>query len=117
MICSVLGRKGFGHTIELQRETLECMFGTIIPCMTGAGVRAQLDSLVANADGGFEGYGQQHAWAQKSGLWRLPYMQDLLLPRNIDMMHSEKNVAEALFGTIMDIVEKTKDNVKARVDQ
>jgi len=85
--------------------------------MTGAGVRAQLDSLVANADGGFEGYGQQHAWAQKSGLWRLPYMQDLLLPHNIDMMHSEKNVAEALFGTIMDIVEKTKDNVKARVDQ
>jgi len=44
-------------------------------------------------------------------------MQDLLLPHNIDMMHSEKNVAEALFGTIMDIVEKTKDNVKARVDQ
>ena len=24
----------FGHTIELQRQTLECMFGTIIPYMT-----------------------------------------------------------------------------------
>ena len=44
-------------------------------------------------------------------------MEDLLLPHNIDMMHSEKNVAEALFETIMDIAEKTKDNVKARVDQ
>ena len=33
------------------------------------------------------------------------------------MMHSEKNVAEALLGTLMDIAEKTKDNVKARVDQ
>ena len=44
-------------------------------------------------------------------------MHDLLLPHNIDMMHSEKNVAEALFRTIMDIVEKTKDNVKARVEQ
>ena len=44
-------------------------------------------------------------------------MEDLLLPHNIDMMHSEKNVAEVLFGTIMDIAEKTKDNVKARVDQ
>jgi len=32
-------------------------------------------------------------------------------------MHSEKNVTEALFETIMDIVEKTKDNIKARVDQ
>ena len=62
------------------------------------------------------GYGEQQAWAQKSGLWRLPYMADLLLPHNIDMMHSEKNVSEALFGTIMDISDKTKDNVKARVD-
>ena len=43
-------------------------------------------------------------------------MEDLL-PYNIDMMHSEKNVAEVLFGTIMDIAEKTMDNVKARVDQ
>jgi len=33
------------------------------------------------------------------------------------MMHSEKNVVEALWGTIMDIADKTKDNVKAKVDQ
>ena len=44
-------------------------------------------------------------------------MDDLLLPHNIDMMHSEKNITEALFGTLMDIVEKTKDNIKARVYQ
>ena len=44
-------------------------------------------------------------------------MQDLLLPHNIDMMYSKKNIAEALFGTIMDISDKIKDNVKARVDQ
>ena len=86
--------------------------------MTGAEIRAQLDGLVVNAEGGgFVGYGELHSWAQKSGLWRLPYMQDLLLPHNIDMMHLEKNIAEALFGTIMDISDKTKDNVKARVDQ
>ena len=42
-------------------------------------------------------------------------MKDLLLPHNIDMMHSEKNVAEALFGTIMDITDKTKDNDKAHI--
>ena len=64
------------------------------------------------------GYGEEHAWTQMSGLWRLPYMDDLLLlPHNIDMMHSKKNIAEALWGTIMDILDKTKDNVKARVDQ
>ena len=46
-----------------------------------------------------------------------PYMDDLLLPHNIDMMYTEKNIGEALFGTVMDISDKTKDNVKARVDQ
>ena len=63
------------------------------------------------------GYGEEHAWTQMSGLWRLPYMDDLFLPHNIDMIHLEKNIAEALWGTIMDILDKTKDNVNARVDQ
>jgi hypothetical protein len=30
------------------------------------------------------------------GLTRLPYFKDLLLPHNIDVMHTEKNVTEAL---------------------
>ena len=54
-------------------------------------------------------------WTHKSGLERLPYYDDLL-PHNIDVMHTEKNVAEALWGTLMD-TKKSKDNVKARVDQ
>jgi len=76
--------------------------------LTGAEVRAQLGSLVINKGGGakFAGYGEQHMWAQKCGLWRLPYMQDLLLPHNIDMMHTEKNVAEAVWGSVMDISNK-----------
>ena len=44
-------------------------------------------------------------------------MQDLLLPHNIDMMHTKKNVAEEVWGSVMDISNKSKDNVKARVDQ
>jgi hypothetical protein len=62
------------------------------------------------------GYGDQHIWTHKSGLTRLPYYDDLLLPHNIDVMHTEKNVAKALWATIMDILDKSKDNVKARVD-
>ena len=62
------------------------------------------------------GYGEEHSWTQVSGLWRLPYINDLLLPHNIDAMHTEKNWGEALFGTVMDIPDKTKDNIKARVD-
>ena len=32
------------------------------------------------------------------------------------MMHTEKNWGEVLFGIVMDISDKTKDNVKVRVD-
>ena len=86
--------------------------------MIGAAVRAQLDALEVNKqEGGFVAYGEQHAWTQKSCLWNLPYFDDLLLPHHIDVMHTKKNIAEAIFGTIMDILDKTKDNVKARVDQ
>ena len=61
------------------------------------------------------GYGEEHMWTHKSGLTRLPYFDDLLLPHNIDVMHTEKNIAEALWATLMN-TEKSKDNVKARVD-
>ena len=33
------------------------------------------------------------------------------------MMHTEKNIAEALFGTLFGIEGKSKDNPKARVNQ
>jgi len=84
--------------------------------MTGAEVHAQIDALVANEGGGFVGYGEQHMWTHKSGLTRLPYFNDLLLPHTIDVMHTKKNVAEALWATLMDIPDKSKDNPKARVD-
>jgi hypothetical protein len=83
---------------------------------TGAEIRQRIDGLVANPEGGFVGYGEQHMWTHKSGLTRLPYYDDLLLPHNIYVMHTEKNVTKALWATIMDIPDKSKDNVKARVD-
>jgi hypothetical protein len=82
---------------------------------TAAEVHAQIDALVPNEDGGFVGYGDQHMWTHKSGLTRLPYFDDLLLPHNIDVMHTKKNIAEALWATLMD-TNKSKDNPKARVD-
>jgi hypothetical protein len=51
---------------------------------------------VVNLEGGFVGYGEQHMWTHKSGLTRLPHYDDLLIPQNIDVMHTEKNVVEAL---------------------
>ena len=83
--------------------------------MTGAEVHAQIDALVVNqVEGGFVGYGEQHMWTHILSMMRLPYFDDLL-PHNIDVMHTEKNVAEALWATLMD-TEKSKDNPKARVD-
>jgi hypothetical protein len=85
--------------------------------MTSAAVCAQVDALEVNQEeGDFVGYGEQHAWTHKSGLLRLPYFDDLLLPHNIDVMHAKKNITEALWATIMDIYDNTKDNVKDRVD-
>jgi hypothetical protein len=84
--------------------------------MTGAESHQQIDGLVANVEGGLVGYGEQHMWTHKSGLTQLPYYDDLLLPHNIDVLHTGKNVDEALWATIMDIPDKSKDNVKARVD-
>jgi hypothetical protein len=83
--------------------------------MIGAEVRQQIDGLVVNPEGGFVGYGEQHTWTNKSSLTRSPYYDDLL-PHKIDMMHTEKNVIEALWTPLMDIPNKSKDNVKARVD-
>jgi hypothetical protein len=85
--------------------------------MTGAAVCAQIDALQVNQqDDGFVGYGRQHMWTHKSGLSRLPYYDDLLLPHNSDVMHTKKNIVETLWAIIIDIPDKTKDNVKARVD-
>jgi hypothetical protein len=83
--------------------------------MTGAKVHAQIDALVPNEEGGFVGYREQHMWTHISGMTRLPYFDDLLLPHNIDVMHTKKNVTKALWATLI-ATEKSKDNPKARVD-
>jgi hypothetical protein len=84
--------------------------------MSGAQVLAELQALRIDKDkGDFIRYGQEHMWTHIPGLTRLSYFKDLL-PHNIDVMHTEKNVTEALWGTLMDIKQKSKDNVKTRLD-
>ena len=83
---------------------------------TGAEVYDQIEALMLEEGvDRFEGYNEHHMWTHKSGLTRLPYYKDLLMPHYIDVMHTEKNVAEALWATLME-TEKSKDNPKARVD-
>jgi len=86
--------------------------------MTGEQVLAQLNSLVTYLEhlGYFKGYNSEHAWTHKTCLWDLPYFKDLELPHNIDVMHTEKNIGEALFGTFFGIDGNSKDNPKATAD-
>ena len=88
------------------------------PALTGQQTLDQLNALEPDPQrpGYFKGYNSKHAWTHKTCLWDLPYFKDLLCPHNIDVMHTEKNIAEALFGTLFGIDGKSKDNTKARVD-
>jgi hypothetical protein len=42
--------------------------------------------------------------------------KDLMVRHAIDVMHVEKNVCEALIGTMLDIPGKIKDTLKAPMD-
>jgi hypothetical protein len=55
-------------------------------------------------------------WKKKNVFFRLPYWKDNLLRHNLDVIHIEKNVMDNIFGTILDIKEKTKDDLAARQD-
>ncbi|XP_074299858.1 uncharacterized protein LOC141631031 [Silene latifolia] len=58
----------------------------------------------------------KNAKYKKSIFWDLPYWQHLPVRHCIDIMHVEKNVAESLIGTLLNIPGKTKDGYKARKD-
>ena len=60
--------------------------------------------------------GRVQIWSRMVSLWKLPYWKFLKLRHNLDVMHIEKNICEALIGTILNILGKTKDTAKARLD-
>lgn len=80
--------------------------------LSGEQVQAQMNASITDSDN----YGKKHNWRHISCFWRLPYFSKLMLRHNIDVMHNEKNVAEAIWNTCFDIADKTNDNVKARQD-
>ena len=55
-------------------------------------------------------------WTKKSIFFELEYWSKLKLRHNIDVMHVEKNVCDSVVGTLLNIVGKTKDTNKARLD-
>jgi hypothetical protein len=53
---------------------------------------------------------------KRSIFWNLPYWKDLMVHHAIDVMYVEKNVCDALVGTLLDIPGKTKDTLNAWMD-
>ncbi|XP_020243502.1 uncharacterized protein LOC109821753 [Asparagus officinalis] len=55
-------------------------------------------------------------WRKKSIFFELPYWKELKVRHNLDPMHIEKNICEAIIGTMLGIDGKNKDTSKARLD-
>lgn len=55
-------------------------------------------------------------WKKKSIFFSLPYWEHNLLRHNLDMMHIEKNVFDNFIGTLLNLDNRSKDNLKARLD-
>jgi len=69
-----------------------------------------------NGHAPFDGVGEHHNWHKKSIFWELPYWKDLLLRHNLDVMQIEKNFFDNMMNTILNVLGKTKDNLKSRLD-
>nr|XP_017221555.1 PREDICTED: uncharacterized protein LOC108198305 [Daucus carota subsp. sativus] len=62
------------------------------------------------------GYGKEHNWTSRPIFYELEYWSSLRLRHCIDVMHTEKNVFENVFYTIVDDRFKSKDHNKSRMD-
>ncbi|XP_054782392.1 uncharacterized protein LOC129289620 [Prosopis cineraria] len=55
-------------------------------------------------------------WKKRFVFFDLPYWQSLYVRHFLDTIHIEKNVCDSLIGTLLHILRKTKDDIKARLD-
>jgi hypothetical protein len=60
--------------------------------------------------------GEPVIYNRKSTWLGLPYWKDLLLPRNLDVIHIEKKICENILWTLLKVEGKTKDTTNARRD-
>ena len=55
-------------------------------------------------------------WKKRFIFFELPYWKHNKCRHNFDVMHIEKNVCDNIIGTLLDILGKSKDHTKARLD-
>ena len=69
---------------------------------------------VAEHKGKPSGYGQAYNWTRYSIFWELPYWTKLLIWHSLDVIYIEKNVFEKIINTMMNVKDKTKDDLQAK---
>ena len=52
-------------------------------------------------------------YKKKSILWTLPYWKDLPIRHCLDVMHIEKNLCDAILGTLLNKPNKTKESCES----
>jgi hypothetical protein len=61
--------------------------------------------------------GESLVFIKRRPIWFIfPYWKDLMVRYNFDAMHIEKNVCDNIINTLLDIAEKSMDNLNARLD-
>ena len=89
--------------------------------LSGEEVKTWIDSIdfpppgKTNKKKRSDGYGVEHHWTHVPMFYDLPYWSSHSLRHSIDIMHTEKNVFENIFFTIVG-GKKSKDHHKARSD-
>ena len=58
----------------------------------------------------------ESTFKRRSVFFQLEYWEDLLVRHNLDTMHIEKNVFDNIVNTLLQVENRSKDNVNARKD-
>ncbi|XP_028074698.1 uncharacterized protein LOC114277071 [Camellia sinensis] len=93
-----------GFEIMMQTEDLDYKFGK-----TKANEKNKKRKKQADGD-------EIQPWKKRSIFFTLSYWANQKLCHNLDVMHIEKNVIDNVYGTLLNLDGKTKDNLKARLD-
>ena len=88
------------------------------PTSTGRGGKIVRGKRKNNQDESSNDSQKKDSYWKKFNIWyrRLRYWRHNSIQHCIDFMHIEKNVAESIIGTLLNVPHKTKDGHKARLD-
>ncbi|XP_058005408.1 uncharacterized protein LOC131181377 [Hevea brasiliensis] len=84
--------------------------------LTKGGKQSWFDNHHMGADENNNCKAKNTGWKRWSIFWDFPYWSTNMLCHNLDVMHTEKNVFENIFNTMMNVEGKTKDNAKSMED-